>query len=163
MARSGLRKYEPLADYLAALAAEEMTLTLAEIEAIIGAPLPPSARDPTFWSNSREGLFRVRPWLRASWRVARTDLRGEPPAVTFARRLTDPAPSETGRRARLIGGGASMTLLLIVLVMLLLLAVVGGGGSYYRGRRRGEGGSLVLLLLVVGILLVATGVVSINL
>ena len=43
MARSGPRKYEPLAAYLAALTIDEVTLTLVEIEAIIGAPLPRSA------------------------------------------------------------------------------------------------------------------------
>ena len=39
----GLRKYDPLATYLAGLTVEEVTLTLGEIEAILGAALPPSA------------------------------------------------------------------------------------------------------------------------
>jgi len=37
------RKYQPLADYLAAHPADEVTLTFAQIEAILGAPLPSSA------------------------------------------------------------------------------------------------------------------------
>ena len=85
MTRSSPLKYQPLTEYLAALAADEVTLTLTEIEAIIGAPLPASARAPNFWSNAPSGIVRVRPWVRAGWRMARTDLRSATPAVTFGR------------------------------------------------------------------------------
>jgi hypothetical protein len=81
----GPRKYVPLTAYLAARPVDEVTLTLAEVEQIIGAPLPVSARQRNYWTNSRQGLFRVRPWLAAGWRVVRTELHREPPAVTFAR------------------------------------------------------------------------------
>ena len=81
----GPRKYAPLTAYLAARPVDEVTLTLAEIEQIIGAPLPVSARQPNYWVNSRRGLFGVRPWVQAGWRMARTDLRRAEPAVTFAR------------------------------------------------------------------------------
>jgi hypothetical protein len=87
--RLGPRKYEPLTRYLAALRADAVTLPLAEIEAIIAAPLPPTAYRPSFWVNSPQGVFGVRPWLRAGWRVARTELRREPPAVTFVRHPSD--------------------------------------------------------------------------
>ena len=83
--RSGPRKYDPLTEYLVALAADEVTPTFAEIEAIIGAPLPASARAPNFWSNASSGIFQVRPWVRAGWRMARTQLRSATPAVTFQR------------------------------------------------------------------------------
>jgi hypothetical protein len=83
--RTGPSKYAPLTRYLAALRADAVTLTLDEVEPILGAPLPVSARHPTFWANSRLGLFRVRPWLEAGWWMARTDLRSARPAVTFAR------------------------------------------------------------------------------
>ena len=85
MTRFGPRKYDPLTRYLADLTADEVTLTFAEIEAIVGVPLPPSARNPNFWSNAPSGIFRDRPWVRAGWRMARTQLRGEWLAVTFAR------------------------------------------------------------------------------
>ena len=83
--RVGPPKYQPLTAYLAALVAGEVTLTLGEIERIVGAPLPPSARTPNFWTNGRSGIFRDRPWTRARWRVARTHLRSAAPAVTFQR------------------------------------------------------------------------------
>ena len=83
--RPGPRKYDPLTRYLAGLTADEVTLTFAEIEQLVGTPLPRTAWGPAFWSNSREGVFRVRPWVRVGWRVARAQLRGAAPAVTFER------------------------------------------------------------------------------
>ena len=84
--RPGPRKYDPLTAYLAALAADEVTLTFAEIEAIIGTALPPSARTSRFWTNVTAGVHRsAQAWRRAGWRVVRTQMHSKPPAVTFAR------------------------------------------------------------------------------
>jgi hypothetical protein len=85
----GPRKYAPLTAYLAARTGDAVTLTLAEIEQIIAAPLPVSARRPSFWSNGPLRLFRERPWIEAGWRVVRTELRRAEPAVTFARVAAD--------------------------------------------------------------------------
>ncbi len=50
-------KYQPLADYLNAVRGEEVTLSFAEIEALVGS-LPKSAYEGTFWSNGRPLPFR---------------------------------------------------------------------------------------------------------
>ena len=84
MPRYGPRKYDPLTAYLAALPADEVTLTFAEIEAIVGAALPASARQSSYWTTTLQPLV-ARLWVRAGWRVARTDLSSATPAVTFAR------------------------------------------------------------------------------
>jgi hypothetical protein len=81
----GPYKYQRLTDYLAALPAAAVTLTLAEIEAIVGFALPPTARDRRFWTNSPRGAFDRRPWVRAGWRVVRRELYRAEPAITFAR------------------------------------------------------------------------------
>ncbi len=61
MARAlGPRKYRPLTEYLAALSVYEVTLTLAEIEQLLGTPLPVSAQLAHVWSDHRRGLFGVR-------------------------------------------------------------------------------------------------------
>ena len=80
-------RYQPLGDYLAALSPETttLTLTLLEIEALLGAPLPASARGRQWWVNQWSESSQARVWRRAGWRVAGHALRAVPPAVTFER------------------------------------------------------------------------------
>ena len=42
-------KYQPLADWLAAQPGPRVALTFAQIEQLLGAPLPPTARAGTGW------------------------------------------------------------------------------------------------------------------
>ena len=80
------RTYDPLTRYLADLAVDEATLTFGEIERLVGAALPASARQSSYWT--RAALPRghqSRPWSRVGWRVARVYLRLDSPAVTFQR------------------------------------------------------------------------------
>jgi hypothetical protein len=92
--RVGPSKYAPLTGYLAAYAGDVVRLTLPEIEAIIGAPLPVSARHSAFWVNRSRppSWFAGRSWVQVGWRVLRTELHARPPAVCFAR----VAPDSTG-------------------------------------------------------------------
>jgi hypothetical protein len=85
-------KYDPLTRYLADLAADEVTLTFGEIERLVGAPLPASARQSSYWT--RAALPRGHQ-SRAGWRVARVYLRLGSPAVTF-RRLSTPQRAPGG-------------------------------------------------------------------
>ena len=79
-------KYAPLGRYLAEQPPEirEVTLTLAEIERIIGAPLPAQARMVRWW-NSGRAARHAQAWLLAGWRVGRKALWMTPPTVTFVR------------------------------------------------------------------------------
>jgi hypothetical protein len=88
--RLGPRKYDPLVAYLAGLAVDEVTLTLPEIEQMIGQPLPAGASHPSFWTNRSPRLFGAQPWMQAGWRMVRTDLHARPPAVTFVRVTVPP-------------------------------------------------------------------------
>jgi hypothetical protein len=85
----GPRKDVPLTAYLAALSVDEVTLTLGEVEQIIGTSLPASARQASFWGNRRRGLSDDRPWVQAGWWMVRTALHARPPAVHFARVVPD--------------------------------------------------------------------------
>ena len=78
-------KYQPLTDYLAAqpAAVETVTLPLTEVEALLGAPLPASARRAAWWLSSRG--VHLQQWRGAGWRVARCELRTPAPSVTFER------------------------------------------------------------------------------
>ena len=89
MPRPGPRKYAPLTTYLASLVGAEVTLTLGEIEAIIGAPLPTGARRRSWWVNAPRYLTAV-VWLRAGWRVTPDGLWGRSPSVTFVRQPSEP-------------------------------------------------------------------------
>jgi len=81
-------KYDPLRAYLAAQAGDTVTLTVAEIETILGTSLPASAWNGVFWANAAHGWdasSQARAWLDAGWRVTGRNFRIAYPAVTFSR------------------------------------------------------------------------------
>lgn len=82
--------YAPLAAYLMGLPPGTMTvtLTLAEIEQVLGHPLPRGAWARGWW-QSTQGYGRPRPWVAAGWRVTQVSMRQAPPTVTFMRVSAD--------------------------------------------------------------------------
>ncbi len=78
-------KYDPLVRYLAAQSSDRVTLTLAEIEAVIGARLPAGARQRQWWQGT-PSLNAVRLPVRAvGWRIVLDQFWGRTPVVTFVR------------------------------------------------------------------------------
>ncbi len=76
-------KYAPLARYLAAQPGERVHLSLAEIEAIIGASLPAGARQRKWW-QPRQRYPGVQSRMHAAgWRVVLDNFWGRHPTVTF--------------------------------------------------------------------------------
>lgn len=68
-------KYDPLRRHLHQSNADELTLSLAEIEAILDAKLPPSARSQrAWWGNRRRGALQARAWLDVDYRVETIEL-----------------------------------------------------------------------------------------
>ena len=82
-------KYAPLGRYLTGQPPDvrELMLTLSEIERIIDAPLPRSARTWVAWSNSPRTTAHAWVWLDAGWRVRRLNWRLADPTVTFVRQV----------------------------------------------------------------------------
>jgi DNA-binding transcriptional regulator YiaG len=75
-------KYQPLFKYLSECEQTEVTLTLEQIEAIIGYQLPTTAgAERAWWSNRAKGAFQSSAWLEASYRVEQIDLEAR--TVTF--------------------------------------------------------------------------------
>jgi hypothetical protein len=71
-------KYHPLFEHLLFSGQGRLSMSFAEIEAVIGARLPPSARKrEEWWSNSPSGHSQARAWMRASYRTSNVDLAGE--------------------------------------------------------------------------------------
>jgi hypothetical protein len=89
--RPHVSKYAPLTDYLLAQSDEQVILSLAEIEAILGVPLPKNALSRNWWAN-RQREAQSRAWLTAGRRVtAFYRWPGGPHrwAVTFTRTAND--------------------------------------------------------------------------
>ena len=76
-----MRKYKPLYEYLLKKRQEGCTYWSAsfpEIESIIGAPLPPSARTwPMFWSNLRQEGRASEAWFLAGWKTANLNMESQ--------------------------------------------------------------------------------------
>jgi hypothetical protein len=76
-------KYDPLRAFLLSSNAEEVSLRFEEIEALLGAPLPPSQKHPSWWSNNPSNNTMTRVWLEAGYRTERLDVDGR--KVVFRR------------------------------------------------------------------------------
>lgn len=71
-------KYHPLFEHLLFSGQGRLSMTFAEIEAVINGRLPPSARRrEEWWSNSPRGHTQARAWMRASYRTSNVNLAGE--------------------------------------------------------------------------------------
>ena len=77
-------KYIRLAAHLAGQPAHvrRLTMTIPEIETLIGAQLPSNSRFPSWWRND-ERKMHSRAWLAAGWEVA--EVTGPEPTVAFVR------------------------------------------------------------------------------
>jgi DNA-binding transcriptional regulator YiaG len=77
-------KYFALYEHLRPRQEATVRLSLPEIEALIGSPLPNSARTGrSFWSNRAHGALQGAAWMAAGYHVVEIDLAAE--SVTFAR------------------------------------------------------------------------------
>ncbi len=68
-----MSKYQPLADFLKAQDADEVPLTFAQIERLLGARLPASAYDYAAWWANDDGKSHVqaKAWLEAGFTTER--------------------------------------------------------------------------------------------
>lgn len=77
-------KYEALFTHLESSDAQEIMLTFTEIEALLDAKLPASARQQRgWWSNRSSGGVQAASWMQAGYHVTAIDLAQE--QVTFAK------------------------------------------------------------------------------
>lgn len=75
-------KYTPLTAYLAGNAPRQVRLSFAEIEEILGFPLPASKRHQAWWSNSPSNNTMTAAWLDAGYATSQVDIVGQ--RLTFA-------------------------------------------------------------------------------
>ncbi|SRR5258708_21783888 len=86
-------KYDPLKVFLAGQTGERVPLSFAEIEQLVGAPLPNSKRHPAWWSNNPSNNPMTRAWLAAGYRTEQVDTTAQ--RLVF-RRTESPVPSDSG-------------------------------------------------------------------
>lgn len=80
-----MSKYEPLGRYLVRSRKSELALKFAEIEKVLGFPLPKSARRyAAWWSNNEGSHVQAQAWLAAGYHTEQVDLAGG--KLVFARR-----------------------------------------------------------------------------
>jgi hypothetical protein len=95
-----MSKYQALADHLTRQDADEIFMTFAEIENVLGVPLPASARlFPAWWANqSGGGHSQCQAWLTTGWRTRGVDIARQ--TLAFAREngpADRPGVAEAGR------------------------------------------------------------------
>ena len=83
-------KYEPLELYLRAIPSttKEVTLSFAEVERIVGTPLPASAKSHRpWWGNQKDSKTRpqAHAWLSAGFEVDTVNQGGGNASVRFRR------------------------------------------------------------------------------
>ena len=89
-----MSKYQPLADHLAGLAADEWRASFAEVEAALGFSLPKAALASDSWWSNEDDKPHKRSWLDAGWRVTDVDRReGKVVFERLARAAAEPAPA----------------------------------------------------------------------
>lgn len=130
-----MSKYRPLSDRLSLYDRDEWRATFAEIEEVLGAPLPKSAQQASWWAGTAEKPHH-RAWLDHGWQVAQVDkaagaviFRRERPAqaaptlavetVSEAATERDQAKPALGATA-LVGGAVALVAGLGVLAVKML-------------------------------------------
>ncbi len=79
-------KYDPLAKFLEDQQEDAWDAPFAEIEEILGTPLPPSARTlQSWWANSNASHSQAKGWLGAGWRVVPSEVNLPKEQVRFER------------------------------------------------------------------------------
>jgi hypothetical protein len=68
-------KYEKLAEYLARLDEDKVNLTFADIEDILGEPLPDAANKRAWWANSTTNNHAVNGWMNSGWETANVNMK----------------------------------------------------------------------------------------
>jgi hypothetical protein len=91
-------KYSPLADFLRAQQRDEVPVTFAEIERIIGSPLPRSHRYRAWWSNNAFNSVMTKAWLDAGFESADVDMKKR--KLVF-RKIRSPADSSSAASEKL--------------------------------------------------------------
>lgn len=86
-----MTKYAPLTDHLRHRQQSTIPMRFADIESVLGFPLPPSSRHHrAWWSNNPTNNVMTRAWLAAGYQTRDVDIEAE--RLVFERLNTADAP-----------------------------------------------------------------------
>jgi hypothetical protein len=107
-----MSKYEPLTAFLKQANGRNLRLSFAEIEQVLGFPLPASKRYPAWWSNSATNNTMTQAWLSAGYKTEQVDV-GEEKVTFHSEAASTPLAPMTGpiRRSPLFGSMKGTTFL----------------------------------------------------
>ena len=98
-------KYTPLQKHLKAQSGAQISMSFADIERLIGAKLPPSARKHRpWWSNHPGNSVITRAWLNAGYKSEQVDMKRE--CLVFCRASNDLATNRDSVRDSAVANGA---------------------------------------------------------
>jgi hypothetical protein len=90
-----MSKYDALKNHLKAQRADRVPMTFAEMERVLGFPLPPSSRKHrAWWANDPQGHVNARAWREAGYQSEDVDLDAQ--RLVFVR-LNELEPTPRGR------------------------------------------------------------------
>lgn len=93
-----MSKYQGLSDHLAGQTGKEWRGGFTDIEQLLGAPLPKTARSGVAWWANDETKSQAKAWLGAGWQVMDVDVKAG--TVTFLRAAAaKPAPRKSPAKA----------------------------------------------------------------
>ena len=101
-----MSKYDQLGVFLNAQKTQEVPMTFAEIERVIGTSLPRSCRYPAWWSNSPSNNVMTQIWLDAGFKTERVDISARKLVFRRVGRPTAPAPQWPAGNTPATGGMA---------------------------------------------------------
>lgn len=87
-------KYDPLARFLIAQAAQSVPMSFAEVEAVLGFKLPRSKQYPAWWSNNPSNNPMTKVWLGAGFATEHVDTTSE--RLVFRRQAGSPSSGGSG-------------------------------------------------------------------
>ncbi len=103
--------YENLEKYLSSIITQSVPMTFAEIEKIVGRPLPPSAyKHRPWWSNNTANSAMTRAWIKAGWETSQVDMGARKLIFRRARRSSPAAIMQGSVHSLTITGLSSETI-----------------------------------------------------
>lgn len=102
-------KYEPLARYLKSQQGESWNARFADVERVLGFPLPRSAHEyPAWWANQDGDHSQTKGWRDAGWETRDVDLRRKTVRFERSRRRRSIEAGVLSRKSQLLNSAREL-------------------------------------------------------